>query len=172
MPRLRLLAQRASTIITIRTLSFCSSLAYVMSSPYAARAAHPSQADRAPVCAQFSSRETGTIAIVQLGTNQPDAVDPIGPVTRAHLSLARATDEVRFVRLANDHTSIASAVISGARADASFRIRRARVIGYSPIEPSQASTHPLIELEIGSWTALKQDNVRSSRPNIMGRQAC
>jgi hypothetical protein len=171
-PRLRLPAQRASTILTIRTRSFCSTLAYVMSSPYAAQAAHPSQTDPAPVCAQFYSRETGLIPIVQLGTNQPEAVDPTRPVTRAHLSLARATDESRFVRLANNHTSIASAVISGANAEASFHIRRARVIGYSPIEPSRASTHPLVELEIGSWTALKQDNIRTSRPDIRGRQAC
>lgn len=151
---------------TIRIVAFCSNLSFVMTSLGMARAELRREAMPAPSCAQFYSHETGPIQIRELGTNQPDAVNPIGPITRVHVTLVTAKDEIRFVQLANERQPIASAVVTGVNADVSFHIRNARVIGYSPLRPLQPHTYPVVELEVRSWTALKPG------AHITGPRAC
>jgi hypothetical protein len=131
-----------------------------MTSPNAAQAGALSGADHLPRCAYFYSRDTGFVQLVEFGTNQKVAIDPIQPITRVHLSLVGATGESRFVRLANHKRAIASAIVSEARAPASFLLRNARVIGYSPLRNERAQNYPLVELEISSWSLLKPDAIR------------
>jgi hypothetical protein len=122
-----------------------------------AHAASSGKTENLLPCAYFYSQATGFVQLLEFGTNQSDAINPIGPITRVHLSLVSTTNEIPFVRLANHKQSISLGFLSEARAPASFRIRNAHVIGYSPL---LRSTQPSVELGVASWTTLKPDAIR------------
>jgi hypothetical protein len=146
--------------LKLRASLLLTCLFILINSPRGSQAGGLSGAHHVPRCAYFYSRDTGLVQLTEFGTNEPVATDPIEPIARVHLSLADATSEIRFVSLANHKRAIESAVISEARAPASFLLRNARVIGYSPIRNERAHDDPQVELEITSWSLLKPDALR------------
>jgi hypothetical protein len=123
-----------------------------MSWTTAAQADNPNGEEHLLRCAYFSSPDTGLVQLMEFGTNQQDAINPIGPVTRVQISLVSAKNEIPFIRLANQKRPITSAIISEAHASVSFQIHNARVIGYSPLRQIDIHTYPSVELEVTSWT--------------------
>jgi hypothetical protein len=122
----------------------------------AVRVRTSSPADRDIV--RFESVATGVVELTEFGTNQPDAVDPIRPVTRVHLLLESGDNGRRFIALAKRHQLLASATLTESRTGTILRLVNVRVIGFAMQASGNNVPHRMsVELSVQRCSPARDD---------------
>jgi len=107
--------------------------------------------------ALFVSADTGSVKLVEFGTNQPDALNPIRPVTRVHLLLESTDKGHIFIKLANRHSQLASAMLTEVRTGTVLSLENVRVIGLEMMPSGKNVPRRMsVELSVSRCSAVRK----------------